>query len=97
MGIVMVLAGVVASVIFFFADQWWCLSASAICTVLSLWTFGLMHNHAVRAASYRQSYRGGFRDLTSAEVESVPDGLALLNLLTSLACIALLIYSLWSR
>ena len=50
-----------------------------------------MHNYATEAAKGRLDYSGGFYDFTKREVESVPDWLAVVNLLSFIAAVGLLI------
>lgn len=64
-----------------------------------LWSWGVMHNFATNSAKQRASYRGGFFDFTEADVDAVPDGIAALNMLFTLAALAALIgagFSAWA-
>ena len=65
--------------------------AAVIATFIALWSWGVMHNFAVEAAKRRPSFRGDFYDITPAEADSVPDWLAIVNLIATLGCAGLLV------
>lgn len=60
-------------------------------TIVALWSYGVMHNFAVASAKRRADYNGGFYVLTHADLNAVPDRLAQLNMLVSLAALILAI------
>ena len=59
-------------------------------TIAALWSWGVMHNHAMEAAKSRTSFHGGFYDVTEEEADAVPNWLALVNLLATIGCGSLL-------
>ena len=59
--------------------------------VVALWSWGVMHNHAVTAAKRRPDYSGKFFDFTASEANAVPDWLAMTNMAAFIAAIVLLI------
>ena len=86
--------GVVLSVTaaWFLRDQGWPWLAAAIAVgVLELWSWGLMHNHAVEYAKQRPGYTGGFFDITPRDASSIPDWVTNVNMLGFVAAVGLLI------
>ena len=62
-----------------------------IATLGTFWSFGIMHNYATNLARRRASYTGRFFDCTDQEVQAVPNWIALINMLFTLAGLVLLI------
>ena len=91
MGWLSIIAGAGAATLFFLGGYLALAGAAALVTVGAFWTYGVMHNFATDSAKRRRSYDGGFSDLSENDLNAVPNGLALLNLLASLACFGLLI------
>ena len=54
--------------------------AAGITGLVSLWSYGVMHNLAVEAAKHRRDYSGGFRDFTERDLASVPNWLTNINM-----------------
>jgi len=64
----------------------------ALCTgVLSLWSYGVMHNYATEAAKQRPGYSGKFYDISESEADSVPNWLAAASMLSSVAAMFLFV------
>lgn len=57
----------------------------------AFWSYGIMHNYATNAARRRDDYKGGFYDLTKFEADSVPDRVALVNMVFSVVCLLALV------
>lgn len=55
------------------------------------WSWGVMHNFATELAKQRRDYSGRFYDITPGEAQSVPDFIAGLNMIFSLAGLGLFI------
>ena len=72
-------------------NGWPLVTVSIIVAAIEFWSWGVMHNYATEAAKGRPDYSGGFYDFTKREVESVPDWLAVVNLLSFIAAVGLLI------
>ena len=72
-------------------NGWPLITVSIIVIAIEFWSWGVMHNHAVDAAKKKPGYSGKFYDFTKREVESVPDWLAVMNLLGFIAAVGLLI------
>lgn len=53
--------------------------------LLAFWTYGVMHNYAVESAKRRRDYAGGFADFDAADLDAVPDWIALINMVTTIA------------
>lgn len=78
--------------LFFFKTKHLALMVIAIfVSVGCFWSWGIMHNFATIQARRRSDYSGGFYDLTTQEVEAVPDWITRVNLLFSLIGLVLLI------
>jgi hypothetical protein len=86
-------AGVAASILFYRVGNSGLMWSAIIATVVSFWSWGIMHNQAVEAAKARGNYRGGFFDLTERDLRAVSDRLTLLNMVASLAAVGFLITS----
>ncbi len=54
-------------------------------------SWGIMHNYATELAKRRSNYAGGFYDITDREAEAVPNWLAALNMIFTMAGVVLLI------
>jgi hypothetical protein len=81
-----VLTGLVVGILFYRSGaNILLLLAAIVCTVGTLWTFGIMHNYAVEAAKQRSDYKGEFSNFTKREVDAIPNRLAFLNFLFSAA------------
>ena len=59
--------------------------------VIQFWSWGVMHNHAVMAAENRRAYSGRFYDLTKEEVDSAPNWVTAINMISFVAALGLLI------
>lgn len=93
MGWLSVAFGVAASLLFYVQDRYVLLTAAVICCAATLWSYGVMHNYAIEAASQRTSFRGGFYDIEPSEADSVPDWLAGVNMGFSLISFGLCVAS----
>ncbi len=91
MGKLTVAVGLVACLMFFWQERYGLLGFAGICTVGTFWTYGIMHNYSIDAAAGRRSFRGTFREITPRDTEAVPNALALVNLVFSVASLGLLI------
>ena len=63
----------------------------------SLWSWGVMHNYAIEAAKFRRNFLGGFYDITPAEANTVPNWLAVINVLFAVAAAGCLVVALVTR
>lgn len=91
MGFLPVLASVIAGTIFYGRADTKLMWAAIVAGVFALWTLGIMHNFAVEAARRRETYKGGFGDFSVEEAGSVPNGLALANMASSLCAFILFV------
>lgn len=91
MGWLAVVVGLAACVLLWTQDAYVLLGLASACTVVCLWSYGVMHNYAVESAKGRRSYGGGFGDFTARDMEAVPNWLAGLNLAFSAAVLGFLI------
>lgn len=55
------------------------------------WSWGVMHNHAVMAARNRKSYSGKFYDFTRDELDTAPNWVTAVNIVSFFAALALII------
>ena len=90
MGWLPVLMGAAAGVIFYGLGEMVWLAASAVATMGELWSFGVIHNYAMDAATKRPGFRGGFWDVTAPEAESAPNRITMINLAFAVACLGVL-------
>lgn len=91
MGWLPVVIGVAASLLFYNAGHYVLLGIAALCTIGTLWTYGVMHNYAMEAAKRRPGFRGGFWDIEPREADAVPNALAVVSFVFSLASAVLLV------
>jgi hypothetical protein len=94
MGWLSFLIGVVAAYLLYSEGSGALLTASLLLLALNFWTWGVMHNHATESARRRSSYTGGFADFIEADVDAVPNGVAIGNIVTSAGLLVLLIIAL---
>lgn len=92
MGWFPVVVGLIACSLLYSTDSRIAFWVALVATIGTLWSYGVMHNFATEAAKRRANYKGGFYDITEREADSVPNSIAGLNLLFSLASIGLLLY-----
>lgn len=72
--------------------------ALAIAVTLGLlWTWGVMHNYATESARRRPGYKGGFYDLSDADIDAVPGWLPTSNLVLTLVTVVLCVYGGYSH
>lgn len=62
-----------------------------VAAVGCFWSWGIMHNYATELAQRRANYSGHFYDITEREARAVPDWIAAVNMVLSLAGVVLLI------
>ena len=91
MGFLGPVVGAGAAWLLFRGDAFWLGCGAVALSLLSFWTWGVMHNQATEAAKRRSSYRGGFYDFTAREVDAVSDKLAAINFLSTLGVVVLLV------
>lgn len=94
MGFLGPIIGVGAAWLFFRDDSFWLGCIAAVLSLISFWTWGIMHNQATEAAKRRSSFRGGFSDFTASEVDAVNNKLAAINFLSTLGATALMVVAL---
>jgi hypothetical protein len=94
MGWLGVLMGVAASILLYRADSLPLMWLAIAITATNFWSYGIMHNQAVGAATQRPGYRGGFGDFTEADIAGVSSRLTIVNMATTLGLIGLLVTSL---
>ncbi len=61
--------------------------------VVEFFSLGIMHNFAVEAAKKRPDYTDGFFDFTVREVDTIPNWLAVVNMLGFVASVGLLVFA----
>lgn len=93
MGWLSVLLSGVAALVLFKTGHTVLMVLAIVITIGCLWSWGVMHNYATELAKRRPDYTGGFYDITGHEADRVPDWIAIVNMLFSLAGVALLITS----
>ena len=92
MGWIPVVLGLAACVLLYGTENQVVFWLAVFTAVGTFWSYGVMHNFATEAAKRRSSYKGKFYDITAKETDSVPNSIAGMNLLFSLASIGLLMY-----
>ena len=90
MGFLPVGLGALAAYLAYRADSIWLVGFSVASALVSLWSYGVMHNFAMDAARRRRGFRGGFWDITATEADAAPDWVALVNFCAAVACVAAL-------
>ena len=93
MGWVSVLLGSLAAYLFYSADNLTLSILAGALTVVTFWSYGVMHNLTVEAAKRRLDYHGGFGEFTEADLPAVPSWLTNVNLGTSVLVLALLVWA----
>jgi len=71
--------GAGAAWLLFTGDAFWLGCVAAAFALISLWTWGIMHNQATEAAKRRLGFRGDFFDFRASEIAAVSDKLTVLN------------------
>lgn len=94
MGWVGVVMGGAASILLYRADSLLLMWIAIAITAVNFWSYGIMHNQAVAAATQRADYRGGFGDFSEADMMGVSDRLALLSMATTIVIFGLLVTAL---
>lgn len=61
------------------------------------WSWGVMHNYATNAAKHRRDYRGEFADFRPDEIDAVPNGLAVVNMVFTVITVGALVASIVVR
>ena len=97
MGWLSVAIGVVAARLFYGTGHGVLFTLSIVFTIACLCSWGVLHNSATEAAKRRFTYTGGFYDLTKAEVDSAPNWVTTINMLSTLAVVVLLIVAIFIR
>ena len=59
--------------------------------VIQFWSWGVMHNHAVMAARSQRRYSGKFYDLTKEEIDSAPNWVTAINMISFVAALGMFI------
>ena len=85
--------GIVLSVVaaWLLRDDGWLWLVAVAVALLEVWSYGIMHNHAVESAKKRLDYMGGFFDLNDRDMDAVPNWLAGVNMAGFLAAVGLLV------
>ncbi|MDO8733585.1 MAG: hypothetical protein Q7K21_00305, partial [Elusimicrobiota bacterium] len=73
MGWLSILIGIITSWLFYRSNQITLFLITIVFTVISFWSWGIMHNYATEAAKKRATYKGDFYDFTEQEVNSIPN------------------------
>lgn len=79
-----------AALILWGMDQTVLMTLSILSGIGCFWSGGIMHNFATEVAKHRPNYTGGFYDITPGEADSVPNWIAGLNVLCTVAVLILL-------
>ena len=85
--------GIVLSVVaaWLLRDDGWLWLVAAAVALLQVWSYGIMHHHAVESAKKRLDYRGGFFDLNDRDMDAVPNWLTIVNMVGFAAAVGLLV------
>ncbi len=97
MGWLSVAIGVIAATVLYGTGHGVLFTLAIVLTIACLWSWGVMHNFATEAAKRRSTYTGGFYDLTESEVDSAPNWISAINMLSTLAVVVLLIVAIFIR
>ena len=65
-------------------------------TLISFWSWGIMHNFATEEAKKRPAYTGGFYDLTKQEARVAPDWITRINFVSSIGIALIFLYAVLS-
>jgi hypothetical protein len=84
MGWLSVLASAAGAYLLYSSGNHVLMVAAIIATLVSFWSWGVMHNYATDQARRRPGYRAGFYDFTRWEVESVPNWITTISMLSTL-------------
>ncbi len=91
MGWLPVLLSGVAAFLLFKTGHTVLMVIAIVAAVGSLWSWGIMHNYATDLAKRRSNYTGRFYDITDSEAGAVPNWIAIVNMIFSLAGLVLVI------
>ena len=91
MGWLSVLLSGVAAFLLFKTGHTLLMVFAIVAAVGCFWSWGIMHNYATELAKRRSNYTAGFYDITNREAQAVPNWLATLNMIFTLAGVTLLI------
>ena len=97
MGWLSVAVGVIAAALLYGTGHGVLFTFSVVFTIACLCSWGVMHNFATESAKRRSTYTGGFYDLTEIEVDSVPNWVTTINMLSTFAVVVILIIALFIR
>jgi len=88
-----IVLGIITCWLFYRSDQIILLVVTLLLTLVSFWSWGIMHNFATEAAKKRSSYEGGFYDFTPQEAHAVPNWITRINLLSSIGILIVFIFA----
>ncbi len=89
------LLGIIALYLFYIKENIFLLIVAIIVTIICFWSWGIMHNYAVKEATRRRNYSGKFYDIEEDDLYIVPDWLTFINMISTIGNLALLIVSLF--
>lgn len=95
MGLLHVLISIITVFLFWKMKSMMLMLFSAIVLVIIFWSFGVMHNFATEMAKKRSTYTGGFNDFTTREVNSVPNWITSINMISCVVGVILFIISIY--
>lgn len=90
-----IVCAAIAAGLFHLSGGGWLLWLSVASGIVALWSHGIMHNYAMKAAKQRPGFTGRFYDITEREAESVPNWLAAVNMFSSLVAFVLLVVGIY--
>ena len=97
MGLFFVLLGGISSFLLYSAGRWLAFWLAMTLTFILFWSHGVMHNFATESAERRPGFRGGFYEFTVRDLDAIPDRLAWVNGLSSIASIGFFVYGMYTK
>lgn len=91
MGCLSVLVSSVAAFLLFMAGHTVLMIVAMVNAVGCFWAWRVLNNYATELAKRRPDYTVGFYDITKREAKGVPDWIAIVDILLSMAGLMLLI------
>ena len=93
MGWLSVALGCLAAYLHYTADRGGLAMLSTLVTIVCLWSYGVMHNFAVEAATKRLDYKGGFGDFNEDDLAAVPPFVTNVSLASTILILILLAWA----
>lgn len=87
MGFLSIILGGIAAYLAFSNDQLWLAGIAATSAFVGFWSYGVMHNYAIKSARQRPGFKGDFDDITLREADSVPNWITVINFIATIGSI----------